>query len=88
MIGGCLDEQRARGRRYLIGDGLSAVDIYWATSCGILDPMSEDRCPMATAFRGTVYGNRNPAIAAVLTPALRAHRNFIYDTHLRLPIVF
>jgi glutathione S-transferase len=82
-----LEAQRRRGRRYLIGERLSALDIYWAASCGILDPMPPDRCPMADAFRG-VYGNANPAIAAALTPALRAHRDFVYETHLELPIVF
>jgi glutathione S-transferase len=82
-----LRAQRQRGRRYLIGERLSALDIYWAASCAILDPMPPDRCPMADAFRG-VYGNSNPAIAAALTPALRAHRDFVYETHLELPIVF
>jgi len=82
-----LASQQAAGRRYLIGDRLSALDIYWAASCGLLDPMPPERCPMADAFRGA-YGNRDPRIAAALTPALRAHRDFIYDTHLEMPIVF
>ena len=82
-----LEAQRRRGRRYLIGERLSALDIYWAASCAILAPMPPDRCPMADAFRG-VYGNSNPAIAAALTPALLAHRDFVYETHLELPIVF
>jgi hypothetical protein len=42
---------------------------------------------MADAFRGA-YGNRDPRIAAALTPALLAHRDFIYDTHLEMPMVF
>lgn len=82
-----LAKQQAAGRRYLIGDRLSALDIYWAASCGLLDPMPPERCPMADAFRGA-YGNRDPRIDAALTPALRAHRDFIYDTHLEMPIVF
>ena len=82
-----LDAQRAQGHRYLVGDRLSALDIYWAACCAILDPMPDERCPMATAFRGP-YGNTNPDIARALTPALRAHRDFIYDEHLELPVVF
>lgn len=82
-----LAAQRGRGRRYLLGERLSALDIYWAACCGILDPMPPDRCPMADAFRG-IYGNAIPAIAAALTPALREHRDFVYETHLELPIVF
>jgi glutathione S-transferase len=81
--------QRAKGRRYLIGDQLSALDIYWATSCGFLDPMSEDRCPMYTEFRSPLlYGTPNAEIGSALTKELWAHRDFIYEAHLQLPIVF
>lgn len=80
--------QHAAGRRYLIGERLSALDIYWAACCAILDPMPSERCPMADAFRAGPYGNSDPRIDAALTPALRAHRDFIYETHLELPVVF
>lgn len=79
--------QRAVGHRYLIGDALTALDIYWACVCGILAPMPEDRCPMWNGFRG-IYGNDDPGIAKALSDELRAHRDFIYDEHLELPIVF
>lgn len=82
-----LHAQQEKGRRYLVGDRLSALDIYWAACCGLLAPMSPDRCPMADAFRGP-YGNLHPGVAKALTPELRAHRDFIYETHLELPIVF
>lgn len=80
--------QHAAGRRYLVGERLSALDIYWAACCAILDPMPPERCPMADAFRAGPYGNSDPRIDAALTPALRAHRDFIYETHLELPVVF
>jgi glutathione S-transferase len=84
-----LAAQRARGRRYLVGDALSALDIFWAASCGFLDPMPEDRCPMVTAFRApNLYGVPNEAIERALSGALREHRDFIYEQHLQLPIVF
>lgn len=82
-----LAQQQASGRRYLIGERLSALDIYWAACCGILDPLPPEKCPMADGFRGP-YGNSDPRIAEALTPALRAHRDFIYATHLEFPIVF
>ena len=82
-----LKSQQARGRRYLVGDRLSAVDIYWAACCAILDPMPPDRCPMADGFRGA-YGNTDPRIEKALTRELRTHRDFIYDEHLEMPIVF
>ncbi|MSQ69099.1 MAG: hypothetical protein EXR83_13100 [Gammaproteobacteria bacterium] len=82
-----LAAQHSAGRRYLVGDKLSALDIYWAACCCILSPLPPERCPMADGFRG-VYGNRDARIAAALTPALLAHRDFIYATHLELPVVF
>lgn len=84
-----LAAQRSAGKRYLIGDQLSALDIYWASSCGFLDPMPEDRCPMFTEFRTPLlYGCPNADIDAALTNALREHRDFIYEEHLQLPMVF
>ncbi len=83
-----ITRQRAAGRRYLIGDRLTALDIYWAACCAILDPMPPARCPMADAFRDGPYGNSDPRIDKALIPALREHRDFIYDTHLEMPVVF
>ena len=84
-----LAAQHANGSRYLVGGQLSALDIYWATTCGFLDPMPEDRCPMFTDFREPhLYGSVNDEIDRALTAELRAHRDFIYETHLQLPIVF
>ena len=42
---------------------------------------------MADSFRGP-YGNTEPRLAKALIPALRKHRDFIYESHLELPIVF
>ena len=83
-----LASQKRAGRQYLVGDRFSAVDIYWATFCGLIDPMPVERCPMATSFRGSAYGNDNADVARALTPALLAHRDKVYEQHLELPIVF
>ncbi len=84
-----LAAQQRAGRRYLIGDTLSALDIHWAVHCGFLNPLPPELCPMASAFRHPdIYGNADPLIAAALSPALLAHRHFIYAEHLELPVVF
>jgi glutathione S-transferase len=89
VVGAQLAAQHACGSRYLVGGQLSALDIYWATTCGFFDPMPEDRCPIATEFRQPHrYGSVNDEIDHALTAELRAHRDFIYETHLQLPIVF
>ena len=44
---------------------------------------------MATDFRQPhFYGSVNGDIDRALTAELRAHRDFIYETHLQLPILF
>lgn len=84
-----LAAQRESGSDYLIGDSLTAVDIYWSTCCGVLDPLPEDLCPMASVFRSpSTYGCDDADISKALTPELIGHRDFIYNEHLELPVVF
>ena len=80
-----IDEQSRRGSRYLIGNQLSALDIYWATFCAIINPLPDELCPMAPEFR-SAYTNKDPAIAAVVSPRLYEHRDFIYHEYLELPV--
>ncbi|HWS76277.1 MAG TPA: hypothetical protein VN324_14155 [Quisquiliibacterium sp.] len=82
-----IEQQHDAGRRYLVGDRLSAADIYWSTFVGMIAPMDEARCPMATSFRAA-YSNPDPEVQAALTAALLAHRDFVYETHLELPVRF
>jgi glutathione S-transferase len=80
-----IQEQRRRGSRYLIGNQLSALDIYWATFCAIINPLPDELCPMAPEFR-RAYTNQDPAIAAAVSPMLYEHRDFIYREYLELPV--
>jgi len=80
-----IEQQRRRGSQYLIGDQLSALDIYWATFCAIINPLPEELCPMAPQFR-QAYTNQDPAIAAAVSPLLYEHRDFIYHEYLELPV--
>jgi len=82
-----LSENRARGSRFFVGDHLTALDIHWSAFAALFKPMTEDLCPMATAFRG-VYREANPEVLRALTPTLLEHRDFIYREYLELPIVF
>jgi len=82
-----LERQAARGSRYYIGDALTALDIYSACFYALLDPMPEELCPMASNYR-PAYRNADPDIERVMTPRLAAHRDFIYQQHLVLPVVF
>jgi glutathione S-transferase len=80
-----LATQRERGSRYLIGEQLSALDIYWACFAALLQPLSEDLCAMPQNFR-RMYECKNPLVMEAAVPELFAHRDFIYREHLELPV--
>lgn len=82
-----LAKQRDAGREYLVGDALSAVDLYWAAFCALLRPLPHEQCPMPEFLRAG-YGATTPEIDSVLDPALVAHRDKIYDRHVGLPLDF
>jgi glutathione S-transferase len=80
-----LAAQRAKGQRYLIGDRVSAVDIYWAAMAAIVAPLPAEVCAMPEMIRG-LYGNPGPEVAAALDPALLEHRDRIYREHMEFPL--
>ncbi|HEY2388608.1 MAG TPA: hypothetical protein VGK30_16755 [Candidatus Binatia bacterium] len=75
----------AAGTRYLLGADLGALDVYWAAFSNVLLPLPPDRCPMPDAFR-PMFTCSHPEVVAALTPRLLAHRDFVYEHHLRLPM--
>ncbi|MEM7541993.1 MAG: hypothetical protein AAF384_10470 [Pseudomonadota bacterium] len=87
LMAGQITDQKAHGSKYLIGDSLTALDIYWACACGLIAPMDEGRCPMSTDFRA-IYGQLDEPSQEALIDELIKHRDFIYDKYLELPIVF
>jgi glutathione S-transferase len=78
--------QRAAGRRHLVGDSLTALDVWWAAFAAMLEPLPPDLCPMRADTRAA-YAVRDPAVRAAIDPALMEHRDFVYRTHLELPVV-
>jgi glutathione S-transferase len=87
LLAGQLATQQQRGRRYLVGDRLSALDVYWATFAALIAPLPPEQCPMGEDVRAW-YGTIGPVVAAAVDPALLAHRDFVYRTHLQLPLDF
>jgi glutathione S-transferase len=73
------------GREYFLGGRLSALDICVAAALGVLAPLPEADCAMLPAFR-RAYETWPAAIAEAVSPALLAHRAFMYRSHLALPI--
>ena len=84
MFSALLDRQRLAGKPFLIGDRLSALDVYWATFAAMLEPLPADLCPMPSGLR-SVYTASGP-VREALDPALLAHRDFVYREFLELPV--
>ena len=78
--------QRAAARRYLIGDALSALDIYWATFAGCIDPLPEALCPNMLPEMRAAYTDAE--LKVVGGEGLFEHRDYIYRTWLKLPMDF
>jgi len=80
-----LAESASRGHRYFMGPELTALDIYWATGCNLLSPLPADRLALSEAVAG-IFKASDPETHAAITPELLAHRDFVYETHLELPV--
>lgn len=80
-----LDSQRKNANRFLIGDRLSALDIYWAAFAALVQPLPDELCKMSPGFR-RMYTCTDPAVIAEASPELLAHRDFIYHEFLELPV--
>jgi glutathione S-transferase len=78
--------QNARGSRFLIGESLSALDIYWAAFAGAIDPLPPELCPNMPANMRRSY--TDPELKEMGGPELFQHRDFIYREYLKLPMDF
>ena len=73
------------GHAFLIGDRLSALDLYWAGFAALIEPLPEAICPMPDMIRAS-YLCTHPEIRAALHPGLLAHRDAIYEQWLEVPL--
>ena len=80
-----LKDQKATGQAYYIGNTMTCVDIYSATTCALFAPLPEEVCQMRPSSR-EVFETTPDKIRAALDPILIAHRDMMYDRHLTLPL--
>ncbi len=85
MLAARLQAQYAAGSHYLVGDNLTACDLYWACFAAMLEPLPEAVNPMP-GFLRRAYATAGSEIDAAKAPILFEHRDFIYTTHLTLPL--
>ena len=80
-----LRRQHEAGQAFLVGDSLSAVDIYWAVSANLFAPLPQDELPLPDVVRATVLREAEP-LRGALDPLLLEHQHGIYRRFLRLPV--
>lgn len=80
-----LQAQKDAGRRFYLGDTLTAVDIYSATFMALLRPLPPEQCPMPEAMR-SAFRSSDPTVEKALDPILLEHRDFVYEEYLELPL--
>ena len=85
MLSERLKAQRLAGSDYLVGNGVTAADIYSATFMALLRPLPESVCTMASATRKAF---ESPGFHSdkALDESLLAHRAMMYERHLTLPL--
>ena len=79
--------QRQAGSDYLVGDALSAADLYLANFIGMYYPLPEALNPMPSYLR-EVYSRRTGEQDAVLEAGLLGYRDTIVKRHIRTPMTF
>lgn len=82
-----LEAQQRRGSEWLVGDELTAVDIYWAFFSQLLRPLPAEICPMPDYLRKS-YGMLETLLDAPPATILLTHRDRVLERHIRLPLDF
>ena len=86
-----LEAQEALGSRYLVGDTLTAIDIYWATMSMALLPAPAEIMPRTQQNKGlSAWFEQNskvPEIANSLTKRVEDHQRYILQTYCETPAV-
>ena len=79
-------EQHERGSHYLIGDALSALDVYWACFSLLFKTLPEQECPMPGGLRKSY--DMGSEVVGGCDGFLIDQRDWIYANHLQLPMEF
>lgn len=87
MLSAQFARQQEAGKRYLVGDRVSAADIYWVAFANMIEPLPHAQCPMSDDFRA-MYDGSPAEVRAAASPALIAHRDFVAETVVGLPLEF
>jgi glutathione S-transferase len=80
-----LERQHAAGSRFLVGNEMTALDVYWATFAVLIVPLPPSLCPILDELR-SYYTLGDPVVRAAVSDALMQHRDYMYREHLSTPL--
>ncbi|MFK7732156.1 MAG: hypothetical protein AB8B48_11120 [Pseudomonadales bacterium] len=86
MLSTRIATQKSAGSPYLVGNAISAADVYWAYFSQMLEAMPPEQNPMPDFLRKS-WGFVAQALGEY-DPVLIEHRNYIFNEHLELPLQF
>ena len=86
MLSHQIASQKAAGSSYLVGDSLSAADVYWAFFSQLLQSLPPEDNPMPDGLRGA-WAQVARALEGY-DSSLIEQRDFIFANHLTLPLEF
>lgn len=86
-----LQRQSERGSPYLVGDALSAADIYWATMGMCVSATPPEIMPVTQQNKGMLKffaaNSQLPMVANVLSKRIEDHQRYILTTYCETPAV-
>lgn len=80
-----LEAQAEAGSDYLIGDGLTAPDVYLTAVMALLVPLPEEICAMRPSTRAA-FESVDAETGAAITQTLLSHRDRMFERHLVTPL--
>ena len=91
LINSQLKSQEENNSKYLVGDSLSAADIYWSTISMTVLPASSEIMPRTKQNEGMLHAfegiSKIPQIKEVLSDRILSHRDYILKTYCETPAV-
>ena len=86
-----LKAQEDRKSRYLIGNSMTALDVYWATMSMTILPVPLEIMPKTQQNQGMLgffeMNSKIPEIASALTDRIATHQQYILTTYCETPAV-
>ncbi len=78
-------DRRLQRNPFLVGDALSAADIYWAVFANFIRPLPDDLLPLAAPLRA-MCTQQDGEIVSAFSARLADHQLETYQRHLELPV--